>query len=171
MNNIVLIGYMGSGKSTVGRDLQRKTGMILLDSDQEIERLHNCKISQIFETRGEGAFRQMETDYLKELCQYPDPLILSTGGGMVLKEENVMLMKKIGKVIYLKAEVDTLYRRLSNDTTRPLLQNGNRRQIIAEMVAKREPYYLRAADRILQTDGKTLEEVVNEIVNYQWTES
>ncbi|MGN0346377.1 MAG: shikimate kinase [Lachnospiraceae bacterium] len=171
MSNIVLIGYMGSGKSSVGRELQRKTGIILLDSDQEIERLHNCKISQIFETKGEEAFREMETEYLRQLCKNEEPLILSTGGGMALREENVILMKKIGSVIYLKAEADTLYRRLSNDTTRPLLQNGDRRQIIADMLAKREPYYLRAADRILQTDGKTLEEVVNEIINYQRTES
>ena len=164
MNNIVLIGFMGSGKTTVGKILQEKTGFLLLDSDKEIEKQQGKKISEIFEEQGEAAFRKMESDYLDELSNSEQQIILSTGGGMPLFYDNAERMKKVGKVIYLKASADTIYQRVKTDMDRPLLQTGDRRKTIEELLVKRDPLYQKAADVILETDALDLRMVVDEII-------
>ena len=164
MKNIVLIGFMGSGKTTIGKLLQERTGYVLLDSDLEIEKEQNKKISERFREQGETAFRQLEADYLERLSLSEQQLILSTGGGMPLFEENARRMKKVGSVIYLRATADTIYQRVKNDTDRPLLQTGNRKKTIEELLAKRDPLYSKAADIIIETDGLDLKMVVDEIL-------
>lgn len=165
MNSIVLIGFMGSGKTTIGKLLQERTGFLLLDSDHEIEKEQGKKISEIFKEQGEPAFRKMEADYLDRLSISDQKLILSTGGGMPLLEENARRMKKVGKVIYLKASADTIYQRVKEDTDRPLLQTGDRKKTIEELLAKRDPLYSRAADIIIETDDLDLKMVADEILN------
>lgn len=164
MKNVVLIGYMGSGKSTVGKILREKTDWLLLDSDVEIEKEQNKKISDIFKEQGEDTFRNMESEYLDKLAKMDESIILSTGGGMPMRKENADRMKKVGLVIYLRATAETIYGRLKDDTQRPLLQTGDKLTIITEMLERRNPVYESAADIIIDTDDNNLERVVNDIM-------
>lgn len=165
MKNIVLIGFMGSGKSSVGRFFATHHRMKQIDTDQYIENREKRKISQIFETDGEEAFRRMETDTVKELLQTEKKdIILSVGGGLPMREENRALLKEFGTVIYLKASVDTLEHRLSFDKSRPLLQGGNLREKIETLMAKREQVYEDLADYVILTDGKGISTVEREIM-------
>lgn len=169
MDNIILIGYMGSGKSSVAKALAEKTGMELLDTDQRIEENENRRISDIFASEGETAFRDMETAFLKNLLDEGFKGILSTGGGMPVREENRALLKKLGKVIYLKTSVDTLAMRLIGDHSRPLLQGEteeSKKQKIADMLASREPAYMAAADAVIPTDEMTTAGLADEILTY-----
>ena len=169
MDNIILIGYMGSGKSSVAKALAEKTGMELLDTDQRIEENENRRISDIFASEGETAFRDMETAFLKNLLDEGFKGILSTGGGMPVREENRALLKKLGKVIYLKTSVDTLAMRLIGDHSRPLLQGETeegKKQKIADMLASREPAYMAAADAVIPTDEMTTAGLADEILTY-----
>lgn len=162
--NIVLVGYMGSGKSSVAYQLSYKIQTPYIDSDKQIEREQQMTISEIFATRGEAAFRDMETEYLKRLIADKSRLILSTGGGMPVREENRALLKQVGMVIYLKTDAETIYERIKDDTTRPLLQCEDPKAKIWEMLAVRGPMYEDCADHIVTTTGKTMQEIVAEIV-------
>ena len=169
MDNIILIGYMGSGKSSVAKALAEKTGMELLDTDQRIEENENRRISDIFASEGETAFRDMETAFLKNLLDEGFKGILSTGGGMPVREENRALLKKLGKVIYLKTSVDTLAMRLIGDHSRPLLKGEteeSKKQKIADMLASREPAYMAASDAVIPTDEMTTAGLADEILTY-----
>jgi len=160
---IVLVGYMGCGKSTVGKRLSEKTGMLLLDADKEIENKEKRTISEIFATEGEEYFRRLETEYLVTLKNSDMNFILSTGGGMPVREENRLLLKALGTVFYLKAGADTIYSHIKGDTTRPLLQCDDPLAKIKSMLVSREPYYMDAADAVIETDGKNINAVINEI--------
>lgn len=165
-NNIILIGYMGCGKSTIGYKMAEKLAVPFLDTDQWIEEKEKTTISEIFATKGENYFRDLETECLKELLadgQFPK--IISVGGGLPVREENQKLLKQLGQVIYLKATPDTIYERLKGDTTRPLLQTENPRQRIREMISSREEKYGAAAHKVIYVDGKSVEEIVREIVD------
>ncbi|MGN0325205.1 MAG: shikimate kinase [Lachnospiraceae bacterium] len=165
--NIVLIGYMGSGKSTVAKELYRKTGMKILDTDLMIVEKQGRSINAIFAEDGETAFRDMETKLLEELsgsAAYQKNCILSTGGGMPVREENRALLKKLGTVFFLKATTDTILEHVKNDTERPLLRNPDRREKIEEMLAQRTPAYEDAADYVIDTDHKS----VVEVTEYIW---
>ena len=155
--NIILIGFMGSGKTTLGKWISKHTGRTYIDTDKEIEFKAGMSISEIFEKNGEDAFRQMETDYLRELAKSGNNnMVLSVGGGTVLREENRNILKSMGTVVYLKASVDELANRLRYDERRPLLQGktgDERRQLIHEMLEKRENAYSSAAHFIITTDG------------------
>ena len=160
MKNIILIGMPGSGKTTVA-DLCAKTHKKqVLDTDKYIENLHGS-ISGIFAKFGEEHFRKLETDAVREICR-GDNLLISTGGGCVMRGENVRLLKDGGKIVYLRAEKDTLLKRLEGDNTRPLLE-GNREERLAELFEKRAPVYESVADIIVDTDGLTPEEVLENI--------
>lgn len=163
MNNVILVGYMGCGKSTVGVRLSYRLKIPFLDTDKEIEKTHNCVISEAFATLGEETFRGWETECLEKLCKNNGAYVISTGGGMVLREENRQLLKKLGTVIYLRAKPETIVERLKGDTTRPLLQTENPVQRIQEMLQKRSPIYEQAADVILDVDDKSFEEILDEI--------
>lgn len=153
-NNICLTGYMGSGKSTVGRLLSERLGLCFSDTDAMIVKREARSISEIFEKEGEYCFRQLETELLTELADdegFRDT-VLATGGGIVLRPENRRNLKRIGTVIYLRAKPDILYERVKNDTERPLLNTKDVQGRIRDMLRMRSPLYEEAADHILDTD-------------------
>lgn len=158
MKNIILIGMPASGKTTVAY-LCAKTHNVR-DTDKYIESLHGS-ISEIFEKYGEEHFRKLETDAVRAICKEKNCLI-STGGGCVMRDENVQILKNSGKIVYLRAKEETLLKRLEGDGSRPLLA-GNRAERLAELFKKRAPVYERVADIIVDTDGLTPEEVLEKI--------
>lgn len=171
-NNIILIGYMGCGKSTVGKALASRNQQIFLDTDVCIEQQEGCAISNIFAQKGEGYFRDLEAKLLQKMVEEnantlekerENVRVISVGGGLPLREENRVLLRQLGTVIYLKAKPDTIYERLKGDTTRPLLQTENPREKIKEMLESREGKYQAAAHNIMEVDGKKTEEIVEEI--------
>lgn len=164
-HNIVLIGYMGSGKSTAAKELHIKTGMEVIDTDAVIVKEQGRSINEIFQTDGEPAFRELETEFLRGLSERSSEYILSTGGGMPVREENRAILKTLGTVFFLKAEPDTILERVKEDTQRPLLQGADQRAKISAMLKERTPMYELAADHVIETDSKTIEEVVNEILS------
>lgn len=163
-HNIILIGYMGSGKSTVAKELHIKTGMEVIDTDALIVREQGKSISEIFQTDGEPVFRELETELLMRLSENESAYILSTGGGMPVREENRAILKRLGTVFFLKAGTDTILERVKEDTQRPLLQGADQRTRIAGMLKERTPMYELAADHVIETDGKTIEKVITEIL-------
>lgn len=163
MSNVILIGYMGSGKSTVGRRLSYRLRMPYVDTDNLIETKEKMTISDIFAAQGEEAFRQMETDCIKSIFDYKQDYVIAVGGGLPMREENREIMKKLGTIIYLRAKPDTIYERLKNDTKRPLLQGEDPQGKISMMIEHRGPVYEAASDYIIDVDGKSFEEIINEI--------
>ena len=161
--NIVLCGMMGVGKSSVGIQIARKTGRRWYDTDIVISDRHGS-ISDIFEYYGEAHFRALETEVVRELSDRDDPVI-STGGGLVLKSENNELLKKNGRIFFMRASFETLLTRVRADETRPLLKdNGRIADKLRELLFERTPIYEAVADRIVDTDGRTVEEIADEIV-------
>ena len=160
--NLILCGMMGAGKTTVGEAFAQKTGWLCCDTDRIIEERYG-KITEIFSQYGETYFRQLETQLLKELVQ-KDGLVISVGGGLVLRAENVALLRQNGKIIYLRAKQETLEKRLADDDTRPLLQTvealSNR---IKRLLDERTPIYEDVADYIVDVDGKTPQAIAAEI--------
>ena len=164
LNNIVLIGPMGSGKTTVGRSLSKKLGIDFYDSDHEITDKTGVSIDHIFDVEGEEGFRKRESDVLKDLCSQ-DNIIIATGGGAVISEENRIEISKTGSVIYLLSSVDQILRRTSKSKTRPLLEKSkNKRKTISDIINARDPLYREIATITVDTNGKKLNEVINEIL-------
>ncbi len=163
-DNIILMGFMGCGKTSIGIRLSDALKRTVVDTDQYIEQKQNKTISRIFASEGEAAFRQMETQCLKDLIQSVDGLIISIGGGLPIRQENHALLAQLGKVIYLKATPEAIYDRLKSDTTRPLLQVDNPQAKIREMIAQREPIYAKCADWTVEVSGQTLDEIVELII-------
>ena len=163
MKHVILIGFMGCGKSTVGIRLSYRLRRVVEDTDKLIEKRAGKSISDIFKEEGEAAFRQMETKCLQELMTLKDERIISTGGGLPMKIENHELLKRLGTVVYLRISPKGVWERLKNDTTRPLLQCDDPMAKIEELLAKRAPVYEQAADVVLDVDGKNMEEVLTEL--------
>jgi shikimate kinase len=162
--SIVLIGMMGAGKSSVGRCLQRRTGLARIDIDETVAAEFGMPIPQIFEKHGEEKFRNAETETLRKLA--PDrPMIIVTGGGIVLRSENVDLLKKLGTIFWLTADEETLFERVSRRNDRPLLQKENPRKVFSELFSKRQPLYAAAADFQINTSAKTHDQVAETILN------
>lgn len=164
MNNIILIGFMGCGKTSVGIKLSYLLKQIMTDTDRMIERQSQMTISEIFDKYGEETFREMETECLKKLLQESDNRIISVGGGLPMQSENRVLLKRLGKVIYLRVTAATVCERLSGDMSRPLLQGPNPEQKVRELLEKRSPIYESVADIIIDVDGKGFDEILGEIV-------
>lgn len=162
MNNIYFIGLMGAGKTTIGRLLAKQTGREFYDSDHEIERKTGVKIPLIFELEGESGFRKRETMAIDELSQL-DNVIVATGGGAVLLQENRDYLKNTGKVIYLRAKVNDLYQRTRNDKSRPLLQGANPKQKLEQLYVARDPIYSALADYIVDTGAQSANEITSRI--------
>lgn len=165
--NLVLIGFMGSGKTTIGLKLSYKLKMPVEDTDKMIEKQQGCSVSQIFEQQGEPAFRKMETALLQEIAGREYGRILSVGGGTPMKEENRPLLKKCGQVIFLRARADTIYKRLKGDTTRPLLQCENPQEKIQKLLELRNPVYEECADCVIDVDSSDLESILEQILHYR----
>ena len=162
--NIYLIGFMGCGKSTVARALERKYHLTRLEMDNEIEKWKGMKIPDIFEKYGEEYFRNAESEYLKDV-ESSNHVVVSCGGGAVLRTENVEQMHKHGAVVLLTASPETILKRVKNDTHRPLLKGKKTVEDISSLMEKRREKYEAAADLKISTDGKTAEDIAAEIMN------
>ena len=166
INNIVLIGPMGSGKTTVGRRLAEVLKIDFYDADHEIINKTGVSIDHIFDIEGEEGFRKRESNVLKDLCIKPN-IVLATGGGAVLLEENRDLIKQMDSVIYLSSSVDQILKRTLKSKTRPLLESStNRRKTILDIIEARKPFYLEVASITINTNGKKLYEIINEICGH-----
>ena len=166
LNNIVLIGPMGSGKTTVGRRLAEQLKIDFYDADHEIINKTGVSIDHIFDIEGEQGFRKRESDVLEELTSMHN-IVLATGGGAVLSEGNRLLLKKSGSVIYLLSSVDQILRRTAKSKTRPLLENSSdRRKTISDIIDSRDSLYRDIATVIINTNGKKLNEIINEIQSF-----
>lgn len=153
--NIFLVGLMGAGKTSVGRLLARRFGKTFYDSDQEIERRTGVKIPVIFEIEGEAGFRSREATMLRELAMLKD-IVLATGGGAVLREDNREVLKHNGMVVYLRASLDDLWQRTRHDRNRPLLRTADPRAKLEELFVQRDPLYREVADVIMDTGTQSL---------------
>ncbi|RJQ40489.1 MAG: shikimate kinase [Nitrospiraceae bacterium] len=162
MKNIVLTGFMGTGKSEVGKELSRVLGWQVIDIDTEIEKSQNMKITEIFKQFGEPRFRDLETEMIKNLSKNKN-VIISTGGGAVLRQENMDALRESGVIICLTAAPETILKRTSNNNDRPLLQAENPLKKIKELLEFRMPYYQKA-DIIVDTENKKPFEVAEEII-------
>lgn len=154
-NNVYLIGLMGAGKSTLGRALARKLNKPFFDSDQELQARCGVPVSVIFDLEGEAGFRQRENQILQELVKHQG-IILATGGGAILRQENRALLKAHGTVIYLRASPHDLWARLHYDRSRPLLQTTDPQSKLAALYAQRDPLYREIADFIIETGKPSL---------------
>ena len=162
MKNIVLSGFMGTGKSEVSRELSKVLGRSVIDVDTEIEKSQRMKISEIFKQSGEPGFRDIETEMIKNFSKNENAII-STGGGAVLRQENVDAMRENGVIICLTAAPETILKRTSNNNDRPLLQVEDPLKKIQELLKFRMPYYTKA-DIIIDTENKTPFEIAEEII-------
>jgi shikimate kinase len=161
--NVVLVGPMGSGKTSVGRRLACVLKRDFFDSDFEIVARTGVAIDHIFDVEGEEGFRQREINMLSELCEIPN-IVIATGGGIVIKPENRELLKRDSFVVYLSSSVKQLVSRTARSKSRPLLErSANREKTIRELVEKREPLYQEVADVVIDTTGKKLYAIINEI--------
>lgn len=164
MKNIFLIGFMGCGKSTIARVLSEKLGMQQVEMDEQIVQEQGMPITEIFEKYGEAHFRDAETDLVKRL-QEKDGVVVSCGGGAVLREENRNLMKASGVIVWLTAEPETILERVKHSTNRPVLNGNMNVEYIRELMEKRRACYADAADYIVATDGKSRDDICAEIKN------
>lgn len=166
MGNVILIGFMGCGKTSVGVKLSYRLRKAVIDTDKEIEKEEKRSISDIFDTDGEAYFRDKETECLKRLIGTAGNQIISVGGGLPMREVNRNLLHQLGIVIYLRAKAETIYERLKYDTTRPLLQGDNPQEKIRAMISQREQNYAKAADVVVDVDGKDFEQIIGEIESH-----
>ena len=162
--NIILTGMMGSGKTTVGKELDKVLEEFdYVDIDNEIEKSTQKKISEIFLKHGEPFFRMLETEKIKKFCQNGKKQIISTGGGACENETNRKIMSENGALIYLQTAPKEIFNRIKNETHRPLLRKNFSVEKIADILKKREPNY-KKADIIIDTTGKSPENIAKEIV-------
>jgi len=165
---LFLVGPRGSGKSTVGRLLARRLGWGFVDADARLEERAGMTIREVFEREGEVGFRERESSALSELAEL-DAHVIATGGGVVLRPENRERMARRGAIVYLTADVETLWRRTSGDAStaerRPALAGGGREEV-ERVVAAREAIYRSCAQLVAVTEGKTPEEVAGEIAGW-----
>lgn len=160
--NIYLIGFMGTGKSTVAHSLAELLGFEEIDTDARIAREQKKSIKEIFDSQGEEYFRDLETELLERIAK-EEKKIVSCGGGMVLRKENGEQMKKNGLVVLLTAEPETIFSRVCQDTSRPVLNGNMNTAYIADLLEQRKPYYMEAGEIIAATDHRTPEEISLEI--------
>ena len=166
LENIVLVGPMGSGKTTVGRRLADELGCDFFDSDHEIIDKTGVSIDHIFDIEGEKGFRNRETQMLSELSQKTD-VVIATGGGIVLRSENRALLQQSGIVVYLASSIEQLLQRTSKSKNRPILEKSlDREKTIRDILSAREAYYREVSDLEVDTTGKQLYEVIEVIKQY-----
>jgi shikimate kinase len=161
---VVLVGFMGSGKSSVGRELARRFGAPFVDVDERIELAAGCPIRDLFAREGEPAFREREKAALRDVLSVKG-CVIATGGGAFADEENRVLLRSYAPVVYLESAVETLLERLDGDLGRPLLRGGDREEVVRELLSCRVPGY-RTADVTVRTDGRTVEEVAGQVADW-----
>lgn len=164
MNNIVLIGMMGSGKSTIAKALKKEIGFDIYDMDFEIEKAQKTTINDIFKKHGESYFRKLENIMCQQMLL--NRTVISTGGGIVLNPENIRLLKKMGRVVYLKGSVEVLYKRLMKQTeNRPLLDPEQLKKQLEDLLVFRESLYEKSADVIIPIGDLSIDAVTREIID------
>ncbi|MEZ5452208.1 MAG: shikimate kinase AroK [Thiothrix sp.] len=163
-HNIILVGLMGAGKSTIGRQLARRLNLEFYDSDKIIEERTGVSIPTIFAIEGEQGFRDREEQIIEELCALPG-ILLATGGGSVLRETNRAHIKAGGCVIYLRASADQLFQRIKHDKNRPLMQTDKPLQTLRDLLKAREPLYMEVADLIVPTGKQKANIILRDIHN------
>lgn len=159
-DNIILVGLMGAGKSTIGRQLARRFHLEFHDSDKTIEARTGVPIPTIFEMEGEQGFRDREEQVIAELSALPG-IVLATGGGSILRPNNRAALKGAGRVVYLRASAEQLYSRIQHDKNRPLMQTDNPLQTLRNLLQVREQYYLEVADLVVPTGKQRVGHIVN----------
>lgn len=160
--NLYFIGFMGTGKSAISTHLSRHIGRPVVEMDEELARLEGLSIPQIFAEKGETYFRDQETQLLHNLSQKSN-LIVSCGGGVVLRPENIATMQRSGIILLLEASPETILERVSRNNQRPLLQGRKTVADIQAMLDARQPYYDQAATGRISVDGKTIHQICQEI--------
>ena len=160
--NLVLVGFMASGKTAVGRRIAQRLGYGFLDMDHHIEREMGCSISQLFEIEGEAYFRTLETRLLSHLHKL-DNYVVSTGGGVLTSEGNLEILRKVGVSVFLNADRGEILKRLERDTRRPKLKEGGLEETVTRLLDERLPIYTQC-DITIDTKGKTLNRVAGEII-------
>jgi shikimate kinase len=163
VRNIILVGLMGSGKSTVARIIGKKLGWQVCDLDRLITEKAGITIPEIFAGKGEAYFRRLEKELLATVLQQGEHLVVATGGGAVIDEENRRVMKENGTMVYLRAEIKDLCRRLGKGKGRPLLAGGEPEEILAQLAREREAFY-REAQVIVDTRGLTPAAVARQVI-------
>ena len=163
MKNIFLIGFMGSGKSTIARLLSERMGVTQVEMDEVIVQEQGMPITEIFEKYGEEHFRDIEADLVRRL-QAQDGVVVSCGGGAVLREENRRIMKESGVIVWLAADPETILERVKHSSERPVLNGNMNLEYITGLMEKRRACYEAAADFVVSTDGKKREEICEEIL-------
>ena len=162
-DNVVLVGFMGAGKSSIARELTRLTGRRCTDTDHLVARAEGAPIPEIFARQGEAYFRDRETDALRTL-QNARRLVIATGGGIVLRAENVPLLRALGCVVWLRAHEDVLFERVQRTTKRPLLQTADPRATLHELLQQRDPLYAACAHLVVDTTEHAHAEVASLVI-------
>lgn len=161
--NIFLVGMMGAGKTTIGRALARRLDLDFADTDRELVARTGVPVATVFEIEGEDGFRKRETAVLAQLAQR-SRLVVATGGGAVLSEENRRVMRAHGTVVYLRARIESLWDRTRRDTSRPLLATADPRGTLAALLEQREPLYTEVAHVIVDTGPQSATQLVTRLV-------
>ncbi|MGL6107443.1 shikimate kinase [Romboutsia sp.] len=164
---MIMIGFMGVGKTTIGKSIAKKLNINFIDMDDEIEKKEKCTISEIFDKNGEKYFRTLEAKLLSELIK-KDDLIISTGGGIITTEENCKILKREEKVVFLDAKPETIINHVSNEINqRPLLKNSlNLNRTISDLLEQRRDKYEEVSDITIDVNNKNIEEVISQILVY-----
>ncbi len=160
MKNYILIGFMGAGKTTVGKLLAKEKGMQFVDTDERIVSEQGRKIPDIFAEDGEAYFRDLETELLKRMQEDTCHAVISVGGGMPVRKQNRELLRSLGCVIYLSASKQTILERVKNDGSRPMLNGGDLEERVEQLMKEREALYRQAAHIDVRTDGRSIRHVL-----------
>ncbi len=160
MKNIILIGFMGAGKTTVGTLLAKEKGMKFVDTDERIVKEQGIRIPDLFARQGEGYFRDLETDLLKRMQEDTNCSVISVGGGMPVREENRTLLKTLGCVVYLTATKETILSRVQRDGSRPMLEGEDLEARVERLMKEREALYRKAAHLEVWTDKRSVYQVM-----------
>lgn len=165
LNNIFIVGLMGSGKTSIGKLLAKRTGRLFIDTDNEIIKESGMTITEIFNKFGENYFRDLEHKILSKVKSIENHVI-STGGGVILKLKNIKVMKNSGTIIFLDIDVETQLSRVRNKKNRPLLDRNNMAENLVNIKKERDYIYKNISDYIINISGKNKSEIVGEIQNY-----
>ncbi|MDO4272528.1 MAG: shikimate kinase [Eubacteriales bacterium] len=163
MNHIVIIGFMGSGKTRVGKRLSQDLGMPFIDVDRVVVKKMDLSVKEIFQRFGEPFYRALETMTIKALIEDKEPKVISLGAGLPVQEQNQKYINQLGTVVYLKGSLDTLRKRLEGSSTDPLLEGENREEKIKKLLKQRDPIYAKFADIEVVTGVKPFEGLIEEI--------
>jgi shikimate kinase len=161
--NIVLTGFMGAGKTAVGKEVSERLGMPLVEMDEEIEKKAGMRISEIFERFGEGRFRELESEECEKIGEMEN-MVISAGGGVVMRRENVRALKRNGIVVFLHASAEVFFERVRNESHRPLLEVEEPMKKVRELLELRLPAYRKTADFVIDTSNLSVMEVADKVV-------